>query len=252
MMASNSNLPNPGFASAGEDKHWKFACDSGARVPGEKRSFANHHGLEPENWPQRAPSVPDEKRSFSQAHKPPEEIGREGGQSQGGNFANGDAVGNRRTLRTRLDRRKQMDKVISTLNTLLETTKDGEHGFRTCAEAVTNPRLKTMFEDAARRCDGGAAELQAKILGGEPATSGTASGALHRAWTNIKSSITGMDEYAVLTECERGEDVAKSAYEEALNEDLPMDIKTLVQRQYEGVKANHDRIRQLRNQAAHL
>ena len=47
-MASNSNLPNPGFASAGEDKHWKFACDSGARVPGEKRSFANHHDLEPE------------------------------------------------------------------------------------------------------------------------------------------------------------------------------------------------------------
>ena len=81
---------------------------------------------------------------------------------------------------------------------------------------------------------------------------GTAGGALHRASTNIKSSITGMDEYAVLNECERGEDVAKSAYEEALNEDLPMDIKTLVQRQYEGVKVNHDRIRQLRNQAAHI
>jgi hypothetical protein len=63
MMASN--LPNPGFASAGEDKHWKFACDSGARVPGEKRSFANHHGLEPETGPQKAQSVPDEKRSFS-------------------------------------------------------------------------------------------------------------------------------------------------------------------------------------------
>ena len=30
-----------------------------------------------------------------------------------------------------------MDKVISTLNTLLETTKDGESGFRTCAEGVT-------------------------------------------------------------------------------------------------------------------
>ena len=41
-----------------------------------------------------------------------------------------------------------MDKVISTLNTLLETTKDGEHGFRTCAEAVTNPRL----EDDVRGC----------------------------------------------------------------------------------------------------
>jgi Domain of unknown function (DUF2383) len=36
--------------------------------------------------------------------------------------------------------------------------------------------------------------LQAKIrsLGGEPTTSGTSGGALHRAWTNIKSSIPGI------------------------------------------------------------
>jgi uncharacterized protein (TIGR02284 family) len=141
--------------------------------------------------------------------------------------------------------------VVATLNKLLETTKDGESGFRTCAEGVTNPRLKTVFETAARRCDEGAAELQAKIrsLGGQPATSGTIGGSLHRAWTNIKSSITGMDEHAVLAECERGEDVAKSAYEAALKEGLPPDVKAIVQRQYEGVKTNHDRIRALRNQA---
>jgi uncharacterized protein (TIGR02284 family) len=143
--------------------------------------------------------------------------------------------------------------VIATLNRLLETTKDGEEGFRTCAGAVTKPDLKAIFENAARRCDEGAAELEAKIrsLGGEPATSGTTTGALHRAWTNIKSSITGMDEHAVLVECERGEDVAKRAYEEALKENLPADVKAIVQRQYEGVKANHDRVRNLRNQATH-
>jgi uncharacterized protein (TIGR02284 family) len=147
-----------------------------------------------------------------------------------------------------------MDKVVSTLNKLLETTKDGESGFRTCADAVKNTDLKTVFENAAKRCDEGAAELQAKIrsLGQEPASSGTATGALHRAWTNIKSKITGMDEYTVLIECERGEDVAKHTYEEALMEDLPADVKAIVQRQYEGVKANHARIRNLRNQSAHL
>ena len=141
--------------------------------------------------------------------------------------------------------------VAAALNKLLETTKDGESGFRTFAEGVTNPRLKAVFETAARRCDEGAAELQAKIrsLGGQPVTSGTVGGSLHRAWTNIKSSITGMDEHAVLAECERGEDVAKSAYEAALKEDLPPDVKAIVHRQYEGVKTNHDRIRALRNQA---
>ena len=72
----------------------------------------------------------------------------------------------------------------------------------------------------------GARELEAKIrsLGKDPATSGTATGALHRAWTNIKSSVTGMDDYAVLAECERGEDVAKRVYEEALVEDLPAEV----------------------------
>jgi uncharacterized protein (TIGR02284 family) len=142
--------------------------------------------------------------------------------------------------------------VVATLNNLLQTTKDGECGFRTCAEAVTNPSLKTVFETAARRCDGSAAELQAEIrrLGGEPAASGTVGGSLHRAWTNIKSSITGKDEHAVLAECERGEDVAISAYEAALKEDLPPNVKTIVQRQYLGGKENHDRIRGLRNQAS--
>jgi uncharacterized protein (TIGR02284 family) len=66
-------------------------------------------------------------------------------------------------------------KVIATLNNLLETTKDGARGFRTCAEGISNPRLSTVFEAAARRCDEGAGELEAKIhsLGGEPAASGT-------------------------------------------------------------------------------
>jgi uncharacterized protein (TIGR02284 family) len=144
-------------------------------------------------------------------------------------------------------------KVISTLNNLLETTRDGEDGFRTCSAAVTNSELKNMFETAARRCDEGAAELEAKIrnLGGEPALTGTASAAVHRAWTNIKSSIVGMDEHAVLAECERGEDAAKHAYESALQENLPEDIAALVRRQYQGVVHNHDQIRDLRDRAAH-
>ena len=83
-----------------------------------------------------------------------------------------------------------------------------------------------------------------------PAQGGSISGSLHRAWTNIKSTITGMSEHAVLAECERGEDAAKAAYEAALQKNLPADVRTLVERQYEGVKANHDRVRNLRNVAA--
>jgi uncharacterized protein (TIGR02284 family) len=142
--------------------------------------------------------------------------------------------------------------VIATLNGLLEISRDGELGFRTCAEGVQSASLKAMLEAAARRCAEGAAELETKIrsLGGEPAQGGSVTGSMHRAWTNIRSAITGMNEHAVLAECERGEDAAMAAYEAALQKNMPADIKMLVERQYQGVKANHDRVRNLRNAAA--
>jgi uncharacterized protein (TIGR02284 family) len=109
-----------------------------------------------------------------------------------------------------------------------------------------------LFEAAARRCAEGAAELEAKVrdLGGQPAQGGSAGGSMHRAWINIKSTITGMNEHAVLAECERGEDTGKHTYEEALKQDLPTDVRTIIERQYQGVKANHDRVRDLRNATA--
>src|ERR1700736_3599499 len=142
--------------------------------------------------------------------------------------------------------------VIATLNGLLEISRDGEQGFHACAEGVRSPNLKALFEAAARHCAEGAVELEAKVrsLGGEPAQGGSISGSMHRAWTNIKSTITGMSEHAVLAECERGEDAAKTAYEAALQKNLPSVVRSLVERQYEGVKANHDRVRNLRNVAA--
>jgi uncharacterized protein (TIGR02284 family) len=140
------------------------------------------------------------------------------------------------------------DDVIATLNDLIETSKDGEAGFRTCADGVKNVQLKQMFEQAASRCEQAVRELQAKVrsLGGDPERRGSVSGALHRGWVDVKSTITGMNEAAVLAECERGEEVAKKAYEEALANDLPTDIRTIVERQYQGLRQHHDRVRQAR------
>jgi uncharacterized protein (TIGR02284 family) len=59
-----------------------------------------------------------------------------------------------------------------------------------------------------------------------------------------------MDEAAVLAECERGEDVAKKAYENALSRDLPSDVRAMVERQYQGVIQHRDRVHQLRGAVA--
>jgi uncharacterized protein (TIGR02284 family) len=144
------------------------------------------------------------------------------------------------------------DDVIATLNDLIETSRDGEEGFRTCAVGVKSAQLKQMFQQAASRCAQAVSELQAKVrsLGGDPERRGSVSGSLHRAWVNIKSTITGMDEAAVLAECERGEDVARKTYEDALSKDLPADVRSMVERQYQGVRQHQDRVRQLRGAAA--
>jgi uncharacterized protein (TIGR02284 family) len=147
------------------------------------------------------------------------------------------------------DRRSGLDEAIATLNGLIEVSKDGEQGFRTSASGVKSADLKTMFEEAARRCAEGARELQNKVraLGGDPERSGSLTGSVHRGWVNLKSAITGMDELAVLDECERGEDIAKAAYSAALKVRLPPDVRSLIERQYQVVKQNHDRVRDLRN-----
>ncbi|WP_019142251.1 ferritin-like domain-containing protein [Noviherbaspirillum massiliense] len=143
------------------------------------------------------------------------------------------------------------DEVISTLNDLIETSKDGEEGFRACAEDVRNPQLKTFFLNRAQACTTAVSQLQELVrsYGGDPETSGGLGGALHRRWVDIKSLVTGKDDKAILTECERGEDVAVASYRKALAKNLPVDVRTLVERQYQGVVHNHDQVKALREQA---
>jgi uncharacterized protein (TIGR02284 family) len=141
--------------------------------------------------------------------------------------------------------------VIDTLNDLIQTCKDGEEGFRTCAEDIKDIELKSYFNNRAERCTRAAEELQDLVVayGGDPKTSSHISGALHRRWVDIRSAITGKSEQDVLEECERGEDVAKHHYEAALAKPLPQDVRQIVEDQYRGVQLNHDQVKSFRNQA---
>ncbi len=139
--------------------------------------------------------------------------------------------------------------VISILNNLIETCKDGQEGFKTCAEDIKNPELKALFTKHAQECAEAAGELQAEViaLGGTPEDSTSLSGDLHRRWVDVKSIFTGKDEEAVLNEAERGEDVALAAYKDALAQPLPAHVHSIIERQQQGVQRNYDEIKALRN-----
>jgi uncharacterized protein (TIGR02284 family) len=144
------------------------------------------------------------------------------------------------------------EQAISTLNDLIQTCKDGENGFLTAAEGVTDPQVKTAFMEYSRQRAQMARELQDEVrgLGGDAEKSGSISASLHRGWINIKSTVTGKDEHAVIAEAERGEDIAKAVFEKALKEPLPAQVLALVQRMAGQVREAHDRVRAMEKAGA--
>jgi uncharacterized protein (TIGR02284 family) len=142
------------------------------------------------------------------------------------------------------------DDVIDALDDLAECCKDGEYGFRACAEQAKRQDLKSLFLQRADDCRTAAQELYAQIraLGGKPDQGGSTAGALHRGWVSIKATLSTYDDKAVLEECERGEDNALARYRKAIKQTLPGNIKQIVERQMQGAQRNHDQIKMLRDQ----
>ncbi len=136
------------------------------------------------------------------------------------------------------------DKPISTLNTLIEICKDGEQGFKTAAEGLRDPQVRSLFQQYSRQRGEMARELQGEVrrLGGDPEKSGSIAGAAHRGWMNIKSIVTGKDDAAIIAEAERGEDAAKNSYEEALRAPFFAQTLALVREQSMKVHDAHDRV----------
>lgn len=142
------------------------------------------------------------------------------------------------------------DKNISVLNDLIEVSRDGEQGFLKAAEDAQNPELKSLFTSRATEIAAGVRELQAQVaaLGGKPEEHGSVAGALHRGWVSLRTAVADRNDLAILEETEKGEDVAKKKYADALQEtELSFDVRALVERQHQGVLRNHDLIRDLRN-----
>ena len=142
------------------------------------------------------------------------------------------------------------DKAVGTLNDLIETLRDGQNGFKEAAENAQSSDLKTFFNQVSLERAQMVGELQqeVRVLGQDPENSGSTAAALHRTWMDIKGTLTGRDDKSILNECERGEDSAVRAFEDALkDQDLPTNLRAVVERQFTQVKRVHDRVKQMRD-----
>ena len=144
--------------------------------------------------------------------------------------------------------------LMDTLNTLIETSRDGDKGFTACADDAKDVALRTYFTRCATRCRESVQTLDriVKHYGGTPEQAGSIAGSINRGWLNLRAAMSNNGDLAVLEECERAEDAALKAYRRALEQDLPADVRPVIKAQRDGLQENHDRVRAMREERSKL
>ena len=144
------------------------------------------------------------------------------------------------------------EKSIEVLNTLVEINNDRIAGYETAFKETTEPDLKNLFSDllqTSKRCK---SELVSEVsmLGGEPTEGTKTTGKLYRVFMDMRAALTGKDRAAILKSCEFGEDAAIDTYRKVLEnnlDDISPEQKAMVKMQYELIKADHDKVKRLRD-----
>lgn len=141
---------------------------------------------------------------------------------------------------------------IKGIQDLIEINIDSSKGFTEAADKIESPGIANLFRQCATERKQNANQLKDIVRANneEPEDSGSASGLMHRWWLEIRGTVTGGNEHSVLAEAERGEDAIKHRYEDTLRHTAGSAVNDLLTKQYTGVKARHDQIRDMRDARA--
>lgn len=126
------------------------------------------------------------------------------------------------------------DKVVGTLRELALFIKDGNLGYKKAADETRTAQLKAFCLREAEQRGRFLHELNSIItrFGGDPQTDSTIKGKLYRQFMDVKAGLTGNDDVSVINNCIFGEEWAIRAVHDALDNELPADVREVVERQH--------------------
>lgn len=139
---------------------------------------------------------------------------------------------------------------ISTLNSLIATTIDSVDGYTEAAKSSETGRFGALFTSRAGERRQIASRLQQEVtsLGGNAEDDGTILAGAHRVFLNLKATVTGHDDKAIINEVEAGEDHIKAEFEDAIGDmELSPAVRTLIEDCYVSVKEGHDEMRDIKH-----
>jgi uncharacterized protein (TIGR02284 family) len=132
---------------------------------------------------------------------------------------------------------------------VVEVLHDGHKGFADLAEHIKDPQIKDFFVKEAQTRSAYASELES-VVGLKREEGGTAAGAVHRAWGDLKGKLGGGD-HTLLETAEQGEDAAKEAYQNALKENVvTANVRQILTKQQIHIQQAHDQVKAFRDRKA--
>ena len=149
-------------------------------------------------------------------------------------------------MKTPLEESRQ--ETINALQSIIEKNYDAEKGYKKAMEDAENPALRGFLQQqAAKRSNYATAiDQELRLLGEQPKESGSVTGSLHRAWIDIKSTVAGNTDEAVLEEVIRGEKASVEDYQDALNKpNLAPQINNVLQTQLNDIQSTLNKVKRL-------
>jgi uncharacterized protein (TIGR02284 family) len=132
------------------------------------------------------------------------------------------------------------DTVVKALNDLIATCYDAEEGYAKAAKGVHDHDLSGRLTSLSGERGKFARRLSAVVLqlGGEPATDAHYGGILHSGWVDLETRIRPKSEHDILEDCRRGDEGTLKHYRHALDQDLPEEARTVVERQRKQIESD--------------
>lgn len=148
------------------------------------------------------------------------------------------------------ERNQETEKVLLDV---VKVLYDGQKGFADIGEHLKDDTLKRYFLAESLKRANFRAELENELHRAGMADvkeSGTVGGTMHRVWGDLKAHLGAGSDHQLLATAEQGEDVAKKAYKDALEKDLPLPVRELLTTQQTHVNSSHDYVRDHRDATA--
>ena len=120
------------------------------------------------------------------------------------------------------------------LNEIVQKNEDAIKGYKKAAENAKEVGLQNYFKNKARERRNFLNELKAAtpVLDLDKGMDGSAKGAMHRAWMDMKAFFSGDNDESMLEEAIRGDKAAVEKYNEVLADThLPINSANVIRKQ---------------------